>query len=88
MLCKLCSGNCGSPNPKTGNHYLCEALAAHNQPTPCLGIKCESCNGSGVKRGFRGGVMLSLDLHPAQIARSIAAQFPPCESCGGKGSTA
>ncbi len=82
--CKLCGGTAGTLSPK-GAHYLCEARAAYGVPTPCLGQRCETCNGSGVKPGFRGGVMLDLDLGPARIARSIAAQFPACEPCAGTG---
>jgi hypothetical protein len=87
MLCKLCGGNFGNANPVTGDHYLCEIRNIHNVATPCLGMKCKTCNGSGVKHGSRDGVMLSLELHPAQIAHSIAAQFPTCNACNGKGYT-
>jgi len=82
--CKYCGGSAGSFNP-TGSHYLCEARAASGGPTPSLGNRCPTCNGSGVRPGFKGGVMLSLDEGPARIARSIAAQFPPCQTCSGSG---
>ena len=78
--CKLCGGTAGLLSPE-GSHYLCEARAKNGAPTPCLGHRCPTCNGSGIKPGFRGGVMLSLDEGPARIARSIAAQFPPCSAC-------
>ena len=78
--CKLCGGDAGQLSPN-GSHYLCEARAAHGQPTPSLGRRCRTCNGSGVKPRFRGGVVLDLGHGPATIARSIAAQFPPCEDC-------
>lgn len=83
-VCYLCGGNAGTFSPN-GAHYLCEARYASGSPTPSLGMRCECCNGSGVKRGFRGGVMLGFDLHPSIIARSIAAQFPPCIECDGRG---
>lgn len=82
--CKLCGGTAGGLSPD-GAHYLCEARARNGAPTPCLGMRCDVCNGSGVKPGFKGGVMLSFDLHPSIIARSIAAQFPPCAACNGTG---
>jgi hypothetical protein len=83
--CTLCGGDAGSFNPATHAHYLCEARHRAGSPTPCLGMRCTTCNGSGVKPGFRGGVMLSFDEGPARIAKSIAAQFPPCVECGGRG---
>lgn len=82
--CKLCGGDFGVFSPG-GSHYLCEARAVNGQSTPNLGNSCPDCSGSGVKRGFHGGLMLDLDLGPAKIARSIDAQFPACETCRGKG---
>lgn len=78
--CKLCGGNAGTLSPD-GAHYLCEARAAVNQPTPCLGMRCPTCNGTGIKPGYRGGVMLDFGIGPAAIERSIKAQFPPCDDC-------
>ena len=79
--CKLCGGDAGELS-RNGAHYLCEARAKHGEPTPCLGIRCKVCTGSGVKPGFRGGVPLFFE---EGSARSIAAQFPPCEACDGRG---
>ena len=84
QACKLCGGTAGTFSP-AGNHYLCEARAAHGQPTPALGDRCPACKGSGVKPGRRGGVLLSFEEGPARIARSIASQFPKCEQCQGTG---
>ena len=80
--CSLCGGNAGQLSP-AGVHYLCAARAEYGQPTPPLGTRCESCNGSGTTG--KGGVPLLFDEGPARIARSIAAQFPPCKACSGKG---
>ena len=82
--CRLCGGTAGRLN-ETDAHNLCDALAARGMPTPSLGMRCATCHGSGTTG--RGGVFLSFDLGPAAIARSIAAQFPPCQSCAGKGYT-
>lgn len=82
--CRLCGGTAGTLSPRS-SHYLCEARHAHGAPTPNLGDKCEHCLGSGVQPGPHGGVMLALDLGPAAIARSIKAQYPPCEACRGSG---
>lgn len=81
--CSLCGGNAGTLI--NGSHALCAVRAEHGAPTPSLGTRCERCNGSGTTG--RGGVMLSFDLGPAAIERSIKAQFPPCQHCGGKGYT-
>lgn len=81
--CTLCGGNAGQVID--GGHNSCKARAALNLPTPCLGDTCVACNGAGTQG--KGGVMLSFDSGPAAIARSIAAQFPPCPSCAGKGYT-
>ena len=78
--CNLCGGNAGGLID--GAHALCRERAKHGLPTPSLGTRCSTCNGSGTLG--RGGVMLSFDLGPAAIARSIAAQFPPCPTCEGK----
>ena len=83
--CTLCQGTAGSLID--GTHALCAVRAKHGRPTPTLGMRCETCGGNGVKPGFRGGVFLDLDLGPALIRRSIAAQFPPCVDCKGKGYT-
>jgi hypothetical protein len=34
---------------------------------------------------YFGAVPLFFEEGPARIARSIAAQFPPCEACDGRG---
>lgn len=78
--CKHCGGTAGTFSPE-GSHYLCQERAKHGLATPSLGNRCPTCNGSGVKPGFKGGVMLGFDLGPAAIARSIKAQFPPCPDC-------
>lgn len=83
MNCTLCGGNAGQL--VNGAHNLCTARANLGLATPNLGQRCDSCKGSGTLG--RGGVMLSFDLGPARIARSIAAQFPPCSTCNGKGYT-
>lgn len=80
--CSLCYGNAGRLNDK-GQHNLCTARAAVGLATPSLGTRCETCGGRGTNG--RGGVFLDFTLGPATIARSIAAQFPPCPDCGGKG---
>ena len=80
--CTICGGNAGRLAPE-GYHYFCAALQARGLPTPSLGTRCENCNGSGTCG--KGGALLSFDLGPAAIARSIAAQFPPCPACAGKG---
>lgn len=82
--CIICGGTAGSFSPD-GAHYLCEARRAQGQPTPSLGDRCPVCNGTKVKPGRQGGVMLFLDLGPEAIRRSIEAQFPPCEACDGSG---
>jgi hypothetical protein len=81
--CRLCGGDAGQLID--GAHALCSARAERGLPTPCLGIRCATCNGAGTTG--RGGVMLDFDLGPAKIARSIAAQFPPCAACNGRGYT-
>jgi len=87
MLCNLCGGTYGSASP-AGNHYLCEAKAKRGMPTECLGMACASCDGSGfTHRGNGVGVMLDFRVGPAAITRSIAATFPPCKACNGKGTT-
>lgn len=84
MKCKICGGDTGGLSPD-GAHYLCQERAKRGLPTPCLGMRCAACGGTGVKAGSRGGVMLSFDLGPAAIRRSIEAQFPACGACGGSG---
>jgi len=79
--CTLCGGNAGQLIE--GAHALCFARAGHGLPTPSLGERCALCHGSGTTG--RGGVMLDLGLGPATIARSLAAQFPPCPVCDGRG---
>ena len=79
--CSICGGSAGQL--LNGAHCLCTARQVHGMATPSLGDKCPRCNGSGTLG--RGGVMLGFDLGPAAIARSIKAQFPPCQECGGKG---
>lgn len=79
--CAICGGTAGSFNPATHAHYLCEARKTIGAPTPSLGNRCPSCNGTGIRAGFKGGVMLSLEEGPARIKRSIEAQFPPCPDC-------
>jgi hypothetical protein len=85
IACTLCGGNVGTLNPTTGNHFLCDARAGHGAATPCLGMRCNVCHGNGIKPGFQGGVPLFLSEGPARIARSIAAQFPACDACHGRG---
>ena len=62
---------------------MCTALTGAGMPTPHLGDRCPTCRGSGVTG--QGGVMLSVELGPAAIAKSIRAQFPTCRACGGSG---
>lgn len=81
--CNLCGGTAGQL--LDGAHCLCTARAALSQPTPSLGDRCPACNGSGTTG--RGGVFLDFSLGPQRIARSIAAQFPPCQQCAGTGTT-
>ena len=82
--CNLCGSDMGTFNTN-GNHYLCEALASHNMPTPSLGTRCPTCDGAGFTHQGNGlGVMLSLDTNtPGMIARSIEATFPTCRDCNG-----
>ena len=80
--CTLCGGNTGRLSDN-GAHCLCEARHHHGQPTPSLGNRCAACRGA--KSLGRGGIMLGFDLSAAEIARSIAAQFPPCPACNGTG---
>ena len=82
--CRLCGGTAG--RFIDGAHALCTALAKEGMPTPSLGDRCPTCRGSGVTG--QGGVMLSFELGPAAIAKSIAAQFPSCRTCGGSGISA
>lgn len=79
--CTLCHGNAG--HLIDGAHALCTARASLGLGTPNLGERCTVCHGTGTLG--RGGVMLGFDLGPARIARSIAAQFPPCKACNGQG---
>lgn len=81
--CFLCGGNAGQL--PEGRHNFCAARADLGLPTPNLGERCECCGGSGTLG--RGGVMLDFDHGPAAIARSVAAQFPPCKTCNGRGYT-
>jgi hypothetical protein len=81
--CTHCGGTAGQL--VDGAHVLCAVRARHGWATPCLGFRCDTCQGA--KTLGRGGVVLDLDLGPAVIARSLAAQFPPCPACGGKGYT-
>lgn len=82
--CSLCGGNAGQLNTD-GVHNMCAARKAYGLATPNLGERCSTCKGSGTLGC--GGVMLSFDEGPTRIARSIAAQFPPCSTCKGKGYT-
>ncbi len=82
MKCVICGGTAGVI-PEEG-HYLCQERKKLGLPTPNLGCRCPDCNGAGTT-GKGGGVMLFTDIGPAAIKRSIDAQFPPCEQCGGKG---
>jgi len=84
MTCELCGGAAGQLID--GAHALCRARTNLGLPTPSLGNRCERCAGRGTLG--TGGVMLDLSHGPAVIARSIAAQFPPCPTCGGRGYTA
>ena len=79
--CSLCGGSAG--RLLNGAHCLCAARAAHGQPTPSLGDRCPNCHGSGTLG--KGGVMLDFAHGPAVIARSLRAQFPPCQHCAGTG---
>jgi hypothetical protein len=79
--CALCHGTAGQLID--GAHALCAARARLGLPTPCLGLCCPTCSGSGTTG--RGGVVLMFDLGPATIRRSLAAQFPPCPTCDGAG---
>jgi hypothetical protein len=81
--CSFCGGSASMKRHTNGFHYFCEARAKHGLPTPSLGDDCSVCDGA--KTLGKGGVMLSFDEGPARIARSIAAQFPPCEHCKGSG---
>lgn len=80
--CTLCGGDAGTFSPN-GAHYLCEARAANGGPTPCLGMKCEACDGRGYIARSTHGVALFLDEGPGRIAQAIAAVWPTCEVCKG-----
>jgi hypothetical protein len=82
MTCNICGGF-AQKLPEHGAHNLCAARLERGLPTPSLGRQCPDCSGAGTTG--TGGVMLFLDLGPAAIARSIAAQFPPCQQCAGRG---
>lgn len=85
--CKLCGGNAGRLSPE-GSHYLCESRARLGLPTPCLGMRCKKCGGRGWWREDGGpspALALPVYFDPGEAARGIAAIFPPCSDCGGKG---
>lgn len=79
--CPLCGGTAG--RLPGGRHNLCAARAELGSPTPNLGTRCPTCNGSGTTG--KGGVPVFFASGPAAIARSIAAQFPSCLACRGSG---
>jgi len=81
--CNICGG-WARKLPEHGAHNLCLERQKRGLATPSLGDMCDECGGSG-HRGEGGGVMLSFDLGPAVIARSIDAQFPVCPKCEGRG---
>ncbi len=81
QTCKYCGGNAGGMID--GAHCLCQVRHDMGNPTPCLGMRCETCGGAGTLG--KGGAMLFFSLGPAAISRSIKAQFPPCPDCAGKG---
>lgn len=84
--CVLCGGNAGHLNAE-GSHNLCTELAKLNLPTPNLGTHCEVCNGNGHTSNMNSGgaLYMGFDMGPRQISKTLAAAFPTCETCNGKG---
>jgi len=78
MKCKFCGGTAGSLID--GAHALCAARKERNLPTPCLGYRCQTCNGHGRIPKTKYG-----PINPNQAA--IDAWAPPCPDCDGKGHT-
>lgn len=83
LTCSVCGGDANQRVlVLVGAHYLCLERAKHALPTPAMN-ECQACHGHGTQG--TGGVPLFFSLGPATIARSIAAQFPPCPVCHGTG---
>lgn len=82
--CAICGGTAGR---LVDGMHLCAARKRAGLSTPNLGYHCQDCNGTGHPLRYRGGVFLFADIGAAAIGRSIAAQFPPCPTCNGRGYT-
>ena len=83
--CSICGGNAGNVTRTQGRHELCAARQRHGLPTPSLGERCPKCQGRGWWRATPVPAILPVYFSPADDARGIAAIFPPCSECGGKG---
>jgi hypothetical protein len=83
--CNLCGGNVGQM--PGGRHNLCAARAERGLATPSLGERCGVCDGRGwtaTEHVMRGGA-IPVYFHPGEMARGLAAIFPPCKACAGRG---
>jgi len=76
--CNLCGSDLGWINGN-GNHTLCEALASHDMPTPSLGTRCPTCDGTGTK-DFANA---PLRMTPRQLTAWEATIT--CQDCTGSG---
>ena len=74
----LCGSDLGTFNDH-GNHYLCEALASHDMPTPSLGTRCPTCDGTGTK-DFANA---PLRMTPPQL--TVWEATITCQDCNGSG---
>lgn len=84
MQCKICGG-WARQLPPDGAHFLCLERRKRGLATPCLGQQCNQCNGSGHIGTATAGPMLSLELGPKAIQRSIDSVYPKCPNCNGRG---
>ncbi len=78
--CVICGG-WARQLPPHGAHNLCVARRNLGQPTPSLGEKCTTCNGTGHLGTAQSTALLDFRLGPAAISRAIAAVFPTCPDC-------
>ena len=81
MACQLCGSDMGTFNVN-GNHNLCQALASHDMPTPSLGTRCPTCDGTGTKPFANA----SIGMTQQQLTAWEAAIT--CKDCNGSGKAA
>lgn len=81
--CAICGGTARTLNER-GVHNICEARRKVGVPITRYDT-CPTCEGRGHTGTVKAGPMLSFDLGPAAIRRSIEAVFPRCRTCNGSG---